>query len=313
MPASHHIKILKAGIQTTVQDAGRSGFRHLGICQSGALDLPSLMLANQLVGNDANCAGLEITIGPVQILFNVETYFAMAGADFNASLDGKRIAPAWRVHAKAGQVLSLFGAYQEMRSYIAFSGGIDVPLVLGARATDLQAKFGGYHGRALQEGDLIPIGKEQENNLPPLGILQRTWTPEIRVLLGPEFALFSDISQTDFFNRAWTMSAQSNRMGARLQGETLHLNSPLDLSSHAVIPGTVQVPSNGQPIVLLADAQTTGGYPKIANVIMADCWKLAQIRPGQSFYFMQTEQETAMAAQHKWHQELSRIDRQNWK
>lgn len=307
------IKILKAGIQTTVQDAGRSGFRHLGICQSGALDLPSLTLANQLVGNDANCAGLEIAIGPVQILFNIDTYFAMAGADFNASLDGKRIAPAWRTHAKAGQILSLFGAYQEMRSYIAFSGGIDVPLVLGARATDLQAKFGGYQGRALQEGDLIPIGKEQEDNLPPLGILQRTWTPEIRVLLGSEFSFFSEISQTDFFNRAWTMSAQSNRMGARLQGERLHLKNPLELPSHAVIPGTVQVPPNGQPIVLLADSQTTGGYPKIANVIMADCWKFAQIRPGQTFYFIQTNQETAMVAQQKWHQELNRIDRLHWK
>lgn len=313
MKNAHHISILKAGIQTTVQNMGRTGLRHLGISQSGALDTHSLILANQLVGNDEQSAGLEVVIGPVHIRFETDTCFALTGADFNASLDNQRISPAWRIHAAAGQVLKLTGAQSEMRAYIAFAGGINVPPILGARATDIQAKFGGWQGRSLQIGDQIPIGTHdidihnEHINAASFGVMQRAWSPEIRVLLGAEFSQFTPASQQGFFSQAWRMSAQSNRMGARLQGQALERIDKTDLLSHAVMPGTVQVPPNGMPIVLLADSQTTGGYPRIAHVINADLWKLAQTRTGQQFCFIQTDRETALAAQKKWQSEEEKL------
>ncbi|TXI91646.1 MAG: biotin-dependent carboxyltransferase, partial [Burkholderiaceae bacterium] len=216
------------------------------------------------------------------------------GADFGATLDGKAIAPGWRYQAHADQVLSLFGPTRESRCYLALEGGIDVPLVLGARATDLQSHFGGWQGRALRKADLLPLTSSIETSSASslrksIGVQQRKWTPEIRAVVGPEFEQFSKKAQHDFWHHAWKVTPQSNRMGFRLQGNRLDRHSKQDLFSHAVTPGMVQVPPNGQPIVLLADAQTTGGYPRIACVIEADLWKIAQTPIGKSFCFIRTD------------------------
>jgi biotin-dependent carboxylase-like uncharacterized protein len=301
------LRVLKAGIQTSVQDLGRHGQRHLGISQSGALDPYSLMLANKLVGNKVHCAGLEIVIGPVEIQFQRDSWFAIGGANFGALLDGISVAKAWRHFAKAGQILRLAGALKEARAYLAIDGGIEVPQVLGSRSTDLQASFGGYQGRALKSGDVLELGPAQ-NLQKSLGVQQRIWSPEIRAIPGPEYEQFSPAARQHFWQQAWKLSPQSNRMGCRLQGLVLERTVSQDLLSHGVFPGVVQVPPNGQPIILLADAQTTGGYPKIACVIEADLWKVAQTPPGHSFCFIPVENDTAILAQEKWRREFSRID-----
>lgn len=304
---SGQLRVLKAGIQTSVQDLGRHGQRHLGISQSGALDQYSLMLANKLVGNAVHCAGLEIVIGPVEIQFLRDSWFALCGANFAAQLDGISVAKAWRHFAKAGQILRLAGALKEARAYLAIDGGIEVPQVLGSRSTDLQTGFGGFQGRALKSGDVLDLGSSQ-NLQKSLGVQQRIWSPEIRAIPGPEYAQFSPAARQHFWQQAWKLSPQSNRMGCRLQGVALQRTVSQDLLSHGVLPGVVQVPPNGQPIILLADAQTTGGYPKIACVIEADLWKVAQTPPGLSFCFIPVKNDTALLAQEKWQREFARID-----
>lgn len=301
------IEILRAGIQTTVQDLGRHGYRHLGIAQSGALDAPALSLANRLVNNDVNDAGLEMVAGTIEIRLHRTTWFAICGAQFDISLDGKPVRNGWRTAAAAGQLLKLSGPLAGMRAYLALDGGIAVAEVLGSRATDLQAHFGGWMGRALQAGDRLALGAAHPSTK-PIGTLQRLWTPEVRVLRGPEYHEFTNASQQEFWEQAWTVSNQSNRMGYRLQGATLARKAHADLLSHAVLPGVIQVPPNGLPIVLLADAQATGGYPRIAVVIEADLWKFAQAPAGTQFCFIETNLAGARAAQKKWQQEQYRFE-----
>ncbi|MFZ6750374.1 biotin-dependent carboxyltransferase family protein [Undibacterium sp. Ren11W] len=304
------LEVVRAGIQSTVQDQGRGGYRHLGVAQSGALDAPALLLANRLVNNPAHFAGLELVVGPIALRFSSASWFVICGADFEAELDGDPVRSGWRSYAAAGQLLTLRGAKQGMRAYLAVAGGIAVPQILGSRSTDIAAQFGGFFGRALQNGDRLPIGvvaagAECDR---PAGCLQRLWTPELRVLPGPEYQEFGDAAQQAFWQQAWGVSHQSNRMGYRLEGTPLLRATPGDLLSHAVLPGVIQVPPNGLPIVLLADAQATGGYPRIGVVIQADLWKLAQARPGTRFCFIQSDLAQARAAQKKWQQEQYRLE-----
>lgn len=311
--AHSYIEIIRPGILSTVQDFGRTGMRHLGVAQSGALDKRALSIANRLLNNPIDAAGLEITIGPVVIRFTQDTWFALAGADFSATLEQKKLSRGWRYFAKAGQELSLFGPAFGQRAYLAFAGGIDVPVVLGARATDMQGQFGGFQGRALQTGDCLPLGiVDAHQKLPPqsreIGFKHGLWTPEIRAIPGPEYDFFDAASQKSFWEHVWRISSQSNRMGFRLQGQSLHRIDHRELASHAVMPGVVQVPPSGQAIILMADAQTTGGYPKIATIIEADLWKLAQATPGCHFCFVKTDSVRALQAQEEWRSELKRLD-----
>jgi len=301
------LEILRPGVQTTVQDLGRHGLRHLGIAQSGALDAPALRLGNRLLGNADDCAALEIVLGPVEIRFHRDGWLALTGADFSATLDGKPLWCGWRWPYRSGQCLRLNGTRHGMRAYLAVDGGIDVPQVLGARATDLKAGFGGHHGRALQAGDQLPQGSAA-NLARRLGAGHPAWTPTIRALPGPEYHEFSAAAQAALWSQPWTVSSHSNRMGYRLQGPELAREHGGELLSHGVLPGVVQVPPNGQPIVLLADAQTTGGYPRIACVIEADLWKLAQARPGSELQFLACDAATARAALRQQQAELKRLD-----
>lgn len=307
------IEILRPGVQTTVQDQGRFGYRHLGVAQSGGLDAPALMLANRLVTNPAHDAVLEIVVGPLEIRFHRETWFAICGADFSATLDGKTVHAAWRMRAGAGQVLRLNAPKNGTgcRAYLACDGGMVVEEVMGSRSTDIQGRFGGHHGRALKRGDKLALGAARLCNK-PLGALQPVWTPEVRVVPGPEFELFGAAALHSFWTQSWLVSNQSNRMGYRLQGTALLRESApglqADLPSHAVVPGVVQVPPNGQPIVLLADSGATGGYPRIAVVIEADLWKLAQAPIGARFCFVETDLAGAQLAKKRWQQEQYRFE-----
>lgn len=289
------LEILRPGVQTSVQDRGRQGLRHLGIARSGALDMPALYRANCLVGNSPEAAGLEIVLGPVSLRLGRDAWLALSGADFHPELDGQPIGTGWRTPAKAGQILTLTGCEYGMRTYLAIDGGIVVPEALGACATDLQAGFGGFQGRALQAGDCLSLGAPHTLSGQP-GCRSPDWTPLLRALPGPDYASFSPSAQAAFWQRQWTVTPQGNRMGMRLRGTPLVRRHNMDLLSHAVFPGVVQAPPDGQPIILLADAQTTGGYPCLATVIQADLWKLAQARPGAHLHFVPCSAEDARAA-----------------
>ena len=305
------IEILKPGPLASVQDAGRHGQRQLGICPGGALDTLALAVANRLVGNDDGAAGLELTLGGCAIHFHAATRIALTGDAFGASLDGRPLTCGWSVPVEAGQVLRLTGQASGMRpglrTWLALAGGIDVPVLLGSRSTDLKAGFGGHQGRALRKGDRLALGPsrltEAQRKRRPFGVRLPDDVPAsdgatvLRVMAGPESAQFSAATRRQFHGAAWRITPQSNRMGSRLAGpEIKRLRGAGDMLSAGVIPGTVQVPPSGQPIILMGDAQTTGGYPRIAVVIRADLWKLAQAPLGGLLRLEEVDGDTALAA-----------------
>lgn len=287
------LKVIRAGMQTTVQDTGRSGYRLDGVSRSGALDTPSLIIANALVGNAPEAAALEITLGKCQFMFTRDGWFALTGADCEATLNGKPVWTGWRHRAKAGERLQLNLPRRGMRSYLAVAGGLDVPQVMGSRSTDLKGGFGGFHGRELRDGDEISVlpGRDFTE---ACGVKQLLWSNRIRALPGPEYHEFSREAQENFWRLPWQLSPQSNRMGYRLHGQRLVREEQRELTSHGLLPGVVQVPHNGQPIVLMNDAQTTGGYPRIACIIAADLHNLAQVRLGEPVHFVQCSLEEAL-------------------
>ncbi|MET3381984.1 biotin-dependent carboxyltransferase family protein [Variovorax paradoxus] len=307
------IVIRKPGVLASVQDLGRHGHRQLGICPGGALDVLALTLANRLVGNADGAAGLELTMGGCELQFEADTRIALTGDDFSASLDGVPLWPCWSVPVVAGQTLRLAGANAPgvkkvgLRSWLAVAGGIDVPQILGSRSTDLKAGFGGHEGRALRKGDWLPTGTSPLNAAQrerrAFGLRGPDWGPNedddaiaLRVLPGPEFELFTLAAREQLWGERWRITPQSNRMGSRLAGAELKRKRGGDMLSSGVIPGTIQVPPSGQPIILMGDAQTTGGYPRIGVVIRADLWKLAQAPLNGRLRLVQVDQPQALAA-----------------
>lgn len=301
------LNILRAGIMTSVQDGGRNGYRHLGITQGGVLDLPAMKMANLLVGNSMDAAVLEITLGQFSAELGAAGELALTGADCHATLDGQPMWTGWRYAVKPGQRLVLSAPRHGMRSYLAWSGGFDVPPVLGSRSTDLNAGFGGHQGRLLRDGDKLPLGKPARPPGRQLGIKQLLFGNRVRALAGPEYHEFDAAAQESFWRTGWHINPQSNRMGYRLHGRPLTRSTDRELFSHGLLPGVVQVPHNGQPIVLMADAQTTGGYPRIACVIEADLYHLAQIRLGEPIHFVHCSLAEAHAARRQQQNYLEQI------
>jgi biotin-dependent carboxylase-like uncharacterized protein len=302
------IELLRAGPQTTVQDGGRGAWRDRGVSLCGALDDLALAQGNLLVGNPVDAAGLEFTLGGARLRFEVDACIALTGTDAEARLDGLPLRPGWRGHARAGQTLQLAAPRERMRSYLAVSGGIAVAPQLGSRSTDLKAGFGGWQGRALRDGDRLPIQAAAAGPpRPAIGLRPPDWDARVRVLPGPEYAEFPAASHALLWEADWTLTPQSNRMGYRLAGPVLERERGGELASHGVLPGVIQVPPSGQPIVLLADAQTTGGYPKIGVVIRADLWKLAQLRLGATLRFIPCSREEAVAALRQRKAALNRL------
>jgi antagonist of KipI len=277
------------------------------------MDATALRIANLLVGNEENTAALEATLLGPTIELHDEHLFAVVGGDLGARLDGVAIAAARPCKAGPGSVLSFAGTRTGCRAYIAIAGGIDVPEVLGSRSTDLRAGIGGVQGRAVATGDILPIGAPSATAQKILAGLQKRdrriaawgagpslfghWSsqPVVRVLRGIEHDAFSEESRRAFFGSAFTVSAQSDRMGYRLQGPRLALEKPLELLSSPIVEGTVQVPPGGDPIVLMADRQTVGGYPRIAQVIAVDLPLLAQSVPGARVRFREVALDEAHA------------------
>ena len=293
------IDIINIAPQSSIQDCGRAGYRHLGVTTSGPVDVYAHQLANLLLANTKDCATIELSLGPSALLFTQTTWIALTGADFHAHLDGSPVWSGWRTQVFAGQTLHLRGGQNGMRAYLAVDNGIQVPLVLGSSSTDLIAGFGGFEGRALRAGDKLSI-LPSSKALTIKGAYQQPWDNRVRVMKGPEYGAFTPEAQNSFWQQAWHVTHDSNRMGTRLSGEPLNLAHPLELPSHGVIPGVIQVPPSGQPIALLADAQTTGGYPKIAVICSADLWKLGQARAGQTLRVIHVDATQAKAARNQW-------------
>ncbi len=290
------LKIIRAGMSTTLQDAGRTGWRQYGISCGGVLDRPAMETANLLVGNEPTRAVLEITLGQFCAEFCRDGWIALTGAGCGAELNGKPVWTGWRTAVRKGQRLTLKMPQRGMRSYLAIGGGFAVSAVLGSCSTDVKGGFGGFNGQRINDGDMLPLAEPTRDFVDPAGVRQLLFGNRVRAMTGPEYHEFSPESREFFWRTSWQLNPQSNRMGYRLQGRALTRLATREMLSHGLLPGVIQVPPNGQPIVLMADAQTTGGYPRIACVIEADLYHLAQIRLGEPIHFVHCTLEEALLA-----------------
>ncbi|KHK61563.1 biotin-dependent carboxyltransferase family protein [Pseudomonas frederiksbergensis] len=300
---------------TTFQDTGRAGYQHIGVPVNGPMDALAQQLANLLVGNTLDRGTLEITLQGPTVRFDAGALIAITGADLGAKLNGESLQPNQAVRAKPGSVLEFgqrkFGA----RSYLAVAGGFTVEKVLGSVSTYRRGAYNGVLGRALVAGDRLGFASSFRNApriVLPAALtrsIEREAGVAIRVVPGGEWEAFTEGARQNLLNSDYSISNDSERMGYRLQGAALTLVEPLELLSEAVTFGTVQVPPSGQPIVLMADRQTTGGYPRIANVISADLPLLAQRLPGEVVRFELTTLEEAQRIAVKRAQMLTQLER----
>lgn len=302
------IKVIKSGIQLTIQDLGRVGFRHLGVSRSGSLDAYAHIIANRLVNNHDNDAVLELTVGLCELQFECDTVIALHGADLNAKIDTQAVYPGWSYPVKAKQTLKFDTGRGGSRAYIAVKGGIECPEVMGSKSTDLGAAIGGFNGRALQSDDIIKITPYTQPWLCNKGALTPPKRKVIRLHQGPHHELLTPECINAFCTTSFTINPNSNRMGVRLDHNNSQImQHSLSLHSLAVAPGSVQLPPDGNPIVLLNDAQTTGGYPLIGHVIEADLHQFAQFRTADSITFEFVTLEQATAAKSKLDAHLSQL------
>jgi antagonist of KipI len=250
----------RAGFLTSVQDVGRTGFREFGVSTSGALDSFALRVANLLVGNDESAAGLEITLGGLQLRFDDERIVAWCGGEFDVRVGSTALPAGHACLMSAGEELKFARPQIGCRCWLAISGGIDVPIVLGSRSTDLRAQFGGFEGRALRDGDALPLGGRPGSTTPSTTI--SSWTaphdwvspakrdPILRFVRGIDSSRFNDVTIQHFASETFTVSSDSDRMGVRFDSPELKREDTVDLISEAVAPGTIQVPPSGKPILL---------------------------------------------------------------
>jgi antagonist of KipI len=283
---------------------GRTGFRESGVSLGGALDTHALRVANVLVRNEENAAGLEATLGTLRLRFEDDRLVAWCGGAFSVRLGDENLPAGHAGLVTKNNDLTITAPNSGGRGWLAISGGIDVPLVLGSRSTDLRGNFGGHEGRALRDGDTVSLsGPRIETAAPgisewsapaPWAATNRT-EPILRIVKGADWDRFTQEAQQALVTTAFTVAPDSDRMGARLTGPILERVEAGDLLSEPVAPGTVQVPPNGQPILLLGDCQTIGGYPKIAHVITVDLPLAAQLWPGGKVRFQEISLGDAQA------------------
>jgi KipI family sensor histidine kinase inhibitor len=279
-------EVLDPGLLTTVQDAGRTGHRRVGVSGAGPVDARALAAANRAVSNPAGAAALECTIAGPALAFLAPARFAVAGADLGAVLERADLGawpvpPGSSVLARPGNVLRFTGRRSGCRAYLALRGGVDVPPVLGSRATDLQSAFGGHAGRALRAGDRICVGPAREAASREAPAELHPSSVVVRVVLGPQADHFDAPTAARFLGSPWRVGKTADRVGCRLEGEALRHLGPAEILSDGMVPGSVQVPPDGRPIVMMAEGPTTGGYPKIATVVTEDLPLLAQLVPGE--------------------------------
>jgi len=295
--------VVEPGPLTTVQDLGRPGYQRVGIPPSGPLDRTAFIVANRLLGNADSAAGLELTFKGPRLEVRRECLVAVTGAEMSFAVNGRE-APAWTVlRVRPGDLLGFGVARAGCLAYLAVAGGIEVPPALGSRATYLRGRLGGLEGRALQKGDALPIGASR---LAPGRVEGRTVAPsrrpayppeiECRVILGPQDDRFTPQGVQAFLEGPYEVTLQVDRMGYRLKGPAIQHARGHDIISDGIPLGGIQVPGEGQPIVLLVDRQTTGGYTKIATVISTDIGRISQARPGRRVHFRRVTLPEAHAA-----------------
>ena len=321
------LKIIKSGMQTTVQDLGRYGFQKYGVIASGVMDPFAHRIANVLAGNEENAATLEITlVGPV-IQFSEDACIALCGGNLSPKINDQEVG-MWRtVAVQKGDTLTFGSPRNGCRSYLAVSGGLAVPEVMNTRSTYLRAGIGGFQGRALKAGDeielnpfpvdrTVAISREMDWLVPPL---RYSNSPVIRMMEGRQFHLFNEFSKQHIFTESFSVSSHSDRMGYRLEGSPLLLEKSSEMISEAVAFGSIQVPSDGNPIVLLADRQTTGGYPKIGQIASVDLPLISQLKPGDQLSFRKISLEESQALYIGQEQQIQQIKagiqlkREEWK
>ena len=303
------IRVVKPGLLTTIQDEGRAGYRAFGMPLAGALDRDAYAVANLLAGNAPGAAAIEMTLLGGTFRFEQDTFLAITGADMQAALDGAPAAPWSSFTARAGSVLAFSGARAGCRCYLSVYGGVGVPLVLGSRSTYTRARVGGFEGRALAAGDGLPVAEPPPGRAPGLARgdermrrLPEYLTPRygrevrIRVVLGPQDDRFLPEGVAAFLGGAYTVSNRNDRMGYQLDGPIIRHQRGADIVSDGIVPGSVQVPGSGRPIVMMADCATVGGYTKIATAISADLPLLAQAKTGDIVHFEQCTIEAAVDA-----------------
>ncbi len=298
--------ITRAGFLTSVQDLGRSGYREFGVSSGGALDSFALRVANLLVGNNEGAAGLEITLGSLQLRFDDDRIVAWCGGEVDVHLGSMALPAGHAALLPAGEELKFSHPQIGCRCWLAVSGGIDVPLVLGSRSTDLRAQFGGFEGRTLRDGDELVLGEFRRSTAFAKAMADKqtaatksicSWTaphdwvspakrnPILRFVRGCDWDRFNASMLQRFTSETFAVSLDSDRMGVRFDSPDLKRQDNVDLTSEAVAPGTIQIPPSGKPILLLGDCQTIGGYPKIAHVITVDLGIAAQLRAGDQVRF----------------------------
>ncbi|SOC82720.1 biotin-dependent carboxylase uncharacterized domain-containing protein [Ensifer adhaerens] len=308
------IEVLTTGAANTIQDLGRNGRFDIGVSRSGAMDRLSLMIGNALLGNDLNAAGLEIAIFPFRLRFDRAARFAVTGAESAVTLAGRPLPPRWAASAAQGETLVIAPPDKGARVYITFAGGIDVEPVLGSRATDLKSAYGGLDGRGLKRGDRLNVMATAPKRafgatLDPMAALDFAQPLPVRVVAAAEYSVFTTDARRLFSRWSWRVTQEADRMGYRLEGPELKLERRLELMSHGILPGTVQVPPSGKPIIQLADANTCGGYPKIATVIEADLWIVGQAGPDSRFLFLEVTPDEANDALRKQRLEIDALAR----
>ena len=293
------IQVQEPGLFTTVQDLGREGFGAMGVSASGAADAISLRLGNRMVGNHDGAAGLEMTLLGGTFTFLERTLLALTGSDFGAALDGKPVELWSSFESKAEQTLRLGPTRTGARCYLCVQGGIAVELFLGSASTHILSGLGGHEGRALRKGDALKIGAEggaiHERRLTGRALKELQPRKALRVTEGPQSDWFPESARRLFYESRYRVAEESNRMGIRLEGAIVPVPSGGEMISEGVSLGAIQVPEGGKPIILFVEQQTTGGYPKIANVISADLHSLGQLRPRDEIRFERVDGETARA------------------
>ncbi|WGD30713.1 biotin-dependent carboxyltransferase family protein [Ancylobacter sp. WKF20] len=308
------LRILQPGPQTSVQDLGRRGFQAFGVPVCGALDPVALRLANALVGNAATDAALELRLaGPHFVVEDGSARIALAGASARIEViaDGEtRAYPSWRaIDVPEGATVRIGALTQSGCAILAVAGGMDVPAVMGSRATDLKGRFGGVAGRALISGDMIPVSNADPSgpclDLPHPPTLAFAGT--LRVVLGPQAEAFTEAARATFLTAAYRVSREADRMGMRLDGPPLGFVTSADIVSDGIATGSIQVPGSGLPILLLADHQTIGGYAKIATVISADLPAAGRLLPGAELRFAAVSVAEAEAARRAQEQAVARL------
>ncbi len=301
------LTVTRPGLLTTVQDLGRWGHQAAGVPVAGAMDTYSLRLANGLVGNSESAAALEVTLVGPSVVVESPVVVAVAGAVFDLFVNERPMPHGAAVEVAAGSVLRFGERRRGTRAYLAVGGGFDTPLVLGSRSTHLVSRMGGLGGRALVAGDVLPVGAPLTAAVGRPGgtSLPLDITPgprHLRVLLGPQDEWFTGAALDALLQATFTVSPRSDRMGFRLDGPALTTSRPGELISEPVAFGAIQVPSGGAPILLMADRQTAGGYPKIATVIAADLPLAGQLAPGDAVRFVagtRAEARSAMIARER--------------